>query len=677
MSSLGKKIDPVDRLPCMMPDAWPVFFHRRRPRLIQAAAMPAIVRGESVILSSPTASGKTEAAVAPLYQRHVSFGRKGLSVIYVAPTRALVNDLYGRLRDYLDARAESLVCRYTGDHHDFRTPQGAFVLLTTPEALDSLQLTQPGKLRNARAVVVDEVHLLHGTPRGEQLRYVLRRLWAAAEEPSHPKDRRQTVVMTATVRDPEGVQRYWTDGQGEIVTVGETRRIQALYAEIRGDTPSERALQGAEALRAWLEKNGESKVLVFGNSRNGAHRLAVSLHEKLAGGRWPVHFHVGILSAAERDRIEAAMRKSRYGVCVATSTLEVGIDIGDIDLIVLADVPHSVYSYLQRIGRGNRTSDTCRVLALHDGPEEKRLFDALHHCACRGLLDDEHEYQRPSVQFQQILSLAWRGMRSGDPLTLGNVEDRTGGLCFRDVLDDMLETGALREVRGALIPSDKLTDECDRRKMHTVLSEPMRTAIWDAGTGEVLAYGESDPEGELLFLGGGVRRISRSASGKMFAEKVEGRKRGVLASLPTARKGLDRGLSRSLVWALAEMEGRNPRRWALDEYGLVTWGGFRYNLLLAAVLKKAGAAPEMEPTAHGLAGLEAEAESFGPPRMAELVKQVEKAGGIPLSEARRFLQPSRYYDRLGEGLRRLEALNSVPFAACLRWLEECEEKVET
>jgi DNA gyrase subunit A len=198
---------------------------------------------------------------------------------------------------------------------------------------------------------------------------------------------------------------------------------------------------------------------------------------------------------------------------------------------------------------------------------------------------------------------------------LVNVEHITGGLCFRDVLDDMLETGALREVRGALIPSDKLTDECDRRKMHTVLSEPMRTAIWDAGTGEVLAYGESDPEGELLFLGGGVRRISRSASGKMFAQKVEGRKRGVLASLPTARRGLDRGLSRSLVWALAEMEGRNPRRWALDEYGLVTWGGFRYNLLLAAVLKKA------EERAHILEGLKIALENLD-----EVVALIRRSG---------------------------------------------------
>ena len=81
----------------MMPDAWRVFYRHRSPRPIQHAVMPLLLRGESVVLSAPTASGKTEAAFAPLYQRHVSFRREKLSVVYVAPTKALVNDMYERL----------------------------------------------------------------------------------------------------------------------------------------------------------------------------------------------------------------------------------------------------------------------------------------------------------------------------------------------------------------------------------------------------------------------------------------------------------------------------------------------------------------------------------------------------------------------------------------------------
>lgn len=156
-----------------MPEAWSLFFHKRELRPIQQSAIPLILKGESVFLTAPTASGKTEAAIAPLYQRHLSFKRDNLSVIYIAPTKALVNDIFYRLSDYLGVGKESSgVCRYTGDHHDFKEPKGAFVLVATPEALDSLQLTKPQKLEHIRAIVVDEVHFLHGKARGEQLRYV-------------------------------------------------------------------------------------------------------------------------------------------------------------------------------------------------------------------------------------------------------------------------------------------------------------------------------------------------------------------------------------------------------------------------------------------------------------------------------------------------------------------------
>src|SRR5438552_809106 len=88
----------------MMPDAFPVFFTGRQPYAGQALVMPEVVRGKNVLFAGPTASGKTEAAVAPLYQRHISFKRRTLSTIYVAPTKALVNDLHERLIEYLGIR---------------------------------------------------------------------------------------------------------------------------------------------------------------------------------------------------------------------------------------------------------------------------------------------------------------------------------------------------------------------------------------------------------------------------------------------------------------------------------------------------------------------------------------------------------------------------------------------
>src|ERR1700761_4706125 len=113
------EIQTSETLRRIMPDAFPLFFHGSTPWPAQSLVMPPVVKGKSTLLAAPTASGKTEAAIAPLYQRHVSFKRERLSTIYVAPTKALANDIFERLDSYLAVRAPGCVTRYTGDRHDF------------------------------------------------------------------------------------------------------------------------------------------------------------------------------------------------------------------------------------------------------------------------------------------------------------------------------------------------------------------------------------------------------------------------------------------------------------------------------------------------------------------------------------------------------------------------------
>ena len=193
----------------IMPDAFPIFFEGRGPYEGQASAMPQIVKGYDVLFASPTASGKTEAAVTPLFQRHLSFRRQSLSTVYVAPTKALVNDLYERLVGVLGTRFPSAVARYTGDRHELGSASGGFCLLATPEALDSLQLRRPDALADVRAIVIDEIHLLHGQPRGQQLRHVMDRIQQASNAPKSPRDNFQIVGMTATLDDMETVGQLW------------------------------------------------------------------------------------------------------------------------------------------------------------------------------------------------------------------------------------------------------------------------------------------------------------------------------------------------------------------------------------------------------------------------------------------------------------------------------------
>jgi len=658
----------------MMPDAWPVFFLRRSPRAIQIESMPHIVRGESILLCGPTASGKTEAVVAPLYQRHISFRRNKLSVVHIAPTKALVNDLYFRLNDYLENRAPGIVTRYTGDHHDFTSPEGVFILLTTPEALDSLQLTRPEQLTSVRAVVVDEIHLLHGSPRGAQLRYVMKRLEASCDQPQSSKDLFQIIGMTATIGDIEDVKKIWIGDWAKSIKTGEAREIDIVYLPAHAEDLSGFADKKSGAIAQWIEENTPRKVLVFGNSRNTTHALAAALHQRLKGSRWTVYLHIGILHTTERVRVESAMKTERFGVCVATSTLEVGIDIGDIDVIVLAEPPFSVHAFLQRIGRGNRSSDVCRVLAVHTDEQERIIFRALHHCACSGLLDDVHEYDRPSIRFQQVLSLSWRGVRTDSPVTAANMEERTGGFDHRDVIDDMLTTGALREIGAALIPNDKLMDQGDKRRIHTTIVGARGVPMIDIDSGEVVGYTSANAlDSGAIYIGGKMKKAVQSADGEIYIEPIKEDEKRYLTRLPSTR--MRRGLSRRIVWSIGEMGGINPKRWIQDKDHLLTWGGSKFNLLLRIVLKQTDVAKNTQHDDFGLRGLP-ESLNVDPKLLYEWAKEIWESKDISAEDAFQFCDRTRYLGEISREMQISEAINSVPFPSFLKWLKECDRLVD-
>jgi ATP-dependent Lhr-like helicase len=440
----------------MMPEAFPIFFDGRQPYEGQSRVMQEIVRGHQVLFASPTASGKTEAAVAPLFQRHLSFKRQGLSTVYVAPTKALVNDLHERLVGYVGLKFPSAIARYTGDRHELRSSSGVFCLLATPEGLDSLQLRRPEALMGVRAVVVDEIHLLHGQGRGQQLGHVIDRIRHGSVQPRSARDGFQVVGMTATLDDMEGVGRLWLGNDAKVIAYGSPREIDLQLIDIPPHAHADTYLVRARSLARWIEKaGGIEKILVFTNSRNAAHALAAHLHREMEGRRWPVHLHFGALSASHRERVEEEMRENRYGICLATSTLEIGIDIGDIDAVVLADPPSIVSTFLQRIGRGNRRSGVCKVVAFRGSDNDEQMMRALIDCGQRGDLDDAHEYDRPSVRLQQILSLSWRATRQDRALSSATLAAEAGTNAHDPVIGDMVDTGCLTRIRGTLIPCDR------------------------------------------------------------------------------------------------------------------------------------------------------------------------------------------------------------------------------
>ncbi len=651
----------------MMPDAFPIFFSGRQPWPGQALVMPEVVRGADVLFAAPTASGKTEAAVAPLYQRHISFKRGRLSTVYVAPTKALVNDLHERLICYLGTRQPDAIARYTGDRHELHAAEGVFCLLTTPEALDSLQLRRPQVLAGVRSVVVDEIHLLHGQPRGQQLRHVIARLRQAAALPIVSRDRFQIVGMTATLDDMQGVAKTWLGEGAKVLSHGAPREIDLQLIE---DAKGEEDSRGkARALARWLEKSGAQKVLVFANSRNRAHALAACLHRELEGARWPVHLHFGALAAAERERVEEAMRVERYGVCVATTTLEIGIDIGDVDAVVLSEPPGSVSGFLQRIGRGNRRSGVCRVIAFRGSDDDERLIRALVDCAKRGDLDDVHDYDRPSVRLQQVLSLAWRATRQDRPLSAAALCAEASDERHAPIIADMIDTGCLSNVRGALVPCDRLIDEADAGKIHSVIAGRIGTAAVDLRTGKPALWDvDETTAGGAVFLGGAMRRLTAAAEGGVYLREKAGR------GHPLARikgTGPAAPMSRSVLWGLARQRGLDPTRWRLTGAELQTFGGETFNTLLAALFTRLAPKRRFAPTPERVVG-PVLALDLSLDDIRGLADTTQAAGDLPLSAAGKFTNPSLFAGELSGQMAAQEKRASVPWAPFRRWLEKIE-----
>lgn len=659
--------DDRKKLKRMMPNAFPAFFTERMPFQGQMSVMPKILRGESVLFAAPTASGKTEAAVAPLYQRHVTFRRKKLGVVYVAPTKALVNDLHERLTSYLGIAHEGMIARHTGDRHEYKGADGVFCLLATPEALDSLQLRRPDSLASVRAVVVDEIHLLHGQARGQQLRHVIDRMREAATPPCNERDGFQIVGMTATLDDMQRVADIWLGKDAEVVQEGTPREIDLEILDVveEGDKWSPRARR----LASWLKSTRAKKVLIFSNSRNGAHALAACLQSEMKGTPWPVHLHFGALPAGERERVESQMRDDRYGACVATSTLEIGIDIGDVDAVVLAEPPRTVSSFLQRIGRGNRRSRSCRVVGFRGSEEDEQILNALLDCARRGEQDDVFEHDRPSVRFQQILSLTWRATCADRALSVSRLAARAGTDLHGPVVDDMIETECLKNVEGVLIPNDDLMNEGDNGWMHSVIVGGVAGKVIDGRTGLDALYDPEDSSvGGLAFHAGKMRVVEERDDGFFLGDEAKqpSRLAGIRATGPAVP------ISRSVIRGLARQRGHDPNRWRLGNGGLVTWGGQVLNSVLAAVLSQSF--PEVKFTAspEGIAGGGLVLLDISLGGICESARQTQEQDSMPLSSAGVFAGGSRYSRLLSDEMQAVEKRQSVPWSLFFRWLEEVE-----
>ena len=384
-----------------LPRTWGPFFGRHGNfTAAQLAAMPLLLAGNNVILCAATASGKTEAALAPLIERFLPASRPGpqLTILYLLPTRALINDLWRRLAAPLAALRVSVAVK-TRDLNTFDPKRPADLLLTTPESLDSLLALQPRVLIDVRAVIIDELHVFDGAVRGDHLRVLLNRLrqvraYAAQAGDAASADI-QYVALSATLAQPAlAGGRYFPAGQVVQLAAGR----EALSEDIPLDADSPAALfDYLDSFRG----RGWRKALAFCNTRAEVEAYATAVRQAGSPFGEAVFVHYSNLERNRRREIEQQFAQSEAAICFASSTLELGIDIGDIDVVLLIGAPGSRAAFLQRLGRASRRQQTARAACFYRTPLEQTLFQALV-AGQEGALPPLF---RPSVAVQQIFSL--------------------------------------------------------------------------------------------------------------------------------------------------------------------------------------------------------------------------------------------------------------------------------
>jgi ATP-dependent Lhr-like helicase len=319
-------------------------------------------------------------------------GRPGISCLYISPLKALINDQEERFRTFCTPTSLS-VMKWHGDvargERSWKVGEPPHFLMITPESLEVLlqERTLAPDLRQVRFIIVDELHAFVESERGVHLKMLLHRMDQLT------KRKVQRIGLSATAGNPGEVLQWLSDGRhaAELVHVpAPTQEKQFLFIV----EPEEN-----DRIDALVRIVAGRKALVFVNSRSSAEQLV----NACAGRVRNLHIHHSSISPATRKLAEEAFN-SQDGACiVCTSTLELGIDIGDLDVVVQAGPPDSVSSFLQRMGRSGRRGKAAYVAWILQSPAELLCSIAIIECAVEKQVEDLRPMKKPfNVLLQQV-----------------------------------------------------------------------------------------------------------------------------------------------------------------------------------------------------------------------------------------------------------------------------------
>ncbi len=478
-------------------------------RPLQEATIQPVLNGEHAILLAPTAGGKTEAASFPILSRMLTENWTGLSVLYICPIKALLNNLEERLSYYGQLLGRS-VAVWHGDisasHKSKIIADPPDILLTTPESLEvmlvSNRIDHSVLFANVRSVIVDEIHAFAGDDRGWHLLSVLERISVVARREI------QRLGLSATVGNPELLCDWLAGSCQSICSVINPADENNIVPDVQVDWVG--SVRNAAIVISRLHR-GE-KRLVFVDSRSRVEELAMELRS-LGVATFVSH---SSLSLEERHSAEEAFSQGSDCVIVATSTLELGIDVGDLDRVIQIDSPFTVASFLQRIGRTGRRSGSsrnCLFLATKEDAFLRAL--ALLHLWRKHFIEPIEPPARPMhIYAQQVMALTLQESGLIAPDISKWVGDMPGFSSIPEqereqTVDHMISSGVLHSDSGILgigRTGEKTFGQKNFMELFSVFTSPPMVKVYygNQALGEVhqLTFAIKDEGPSLLTLGG-------------------------------------------------------------------------------------------------------------------------------------------------------------------------------
>jgi len=472
---------------------------------IQKAAIPVILGNKDCIIEAPTAGGKTEAVFFPVLTRSSKNKKSSVQILYLAPLRALLNDIELRAEKY--AIACGLHCfKWHGDVgqndkiEEFKNPSQ--LLLTTPESLEAIMLRKAGWNKFFEAlevIIIDEAHNFASSDRGSHLITLLERLEKAINKQP------QRIAISATIGNPDEMLD-WLAGRkrakGQRVKVIAKKEKEkefkiSFYNEENDsdDNPASSALN--RYFKDLYNLLPNKKSIIFGGSRTYTEKLATAIHQKntQTGVRNPVRVrtHHSAVSKFYREEAESLIKmKSSFGsdleAIISTSTLELGIDVGELDQVIQAGVLSSSSAFLQRVGRTGRRENKPQVfegLCLRE--DDLILLTAVVSLGLKGISD---KINFPTKAYHILahqlicLSLQNNGIRidkAWDILSQAHCYSKIPFEKYKTLIQYMFECKYLREVDGLLI----VGEECEKnflganwRKLFAVFESSFMYDVW-------------------------------------------------------------------------------------------------------------------------------------------------------------------------------------------------------